>query len=700
MEKSKFIPKEISWLSFNARVLQEAENRDVPIIQRIRFLGIFNSNLEEYFRIRVATLYQLSSLKKKAKQIIGYDPKRVLKTIKSTVLEQSKIFEKIYNEIIGELAARKIFIINENQLNDRQKEYVNNYFNRKVHNRLIPFMLNSIRCRPVLKDKSIYLVVKMERTDSGKKPKYSLIEIPTAYLSRFLILPSTDGKKYIIFLDDVIRFSLNSVFSMFGFNRYSAYSIKLTRDCEIDVDQDFSESMIKKISKSLRKRKKGAAVRFMYDAQMPEDMLDFIITKLKMTTRETFMPGGRYHNLMDLRDFPNIGPDDWEYEKLPPIPHRDLAGRMRILSVIRKKDIMLYYPYNSFDVFIDMLREAAMDPKVDSIKITIYRAAKRSSVLNALINAVKNGKRVTVIVELQARFDEEANINWANKLREEGVFVHYGVPGLKVHSKLCLITRREKNTLAHYAAVATGNFNEDTAKIYCDHCLLTSNPKITTEVYRLFDYLESMYKLKKFNNLIVSPFDMRETLVRLIDNEISRALKKEKAAITIKLNNLVDPQIIKKLYEASSAGVPVRIIARAMFSLKPGEEGMSENIQAISIVDRFLEHSRIFVFHNGGEELYFISSADFMQRNLDKRVEVICPIYDKQLQSELQTLLDLQWHDNVKSRNLKSSQLNEYIRDNGKQELRSQYAMYQYLLELNTKKETEETSRNRKKPEK
>jgi polyphosphate kinase len=683
MENKKFIPKEISWLSFNARVLQEANDPTVPLIQRIRFLGIFNSNLEEFFRVRVATLYQLLKWRKKARQFLGYEPKRVLKKIKDTVLMQSQTFDRIYGSIIQELAQRSIFIINETQLTPDQQAFVRGYFDKKVHHRLIPIMLNSIRCQPSLKDKSIYLMVRMEIAGSGKKPKYSLIEIPTGYISRFLILPSPGKEKTIILLDDVIRFNLDRIFSMFRFDTYAAYSIKLTRDHEVDVDQDFSESMIKKISKSLKKRREGAPVRFIYDSKMPEEMLEFIISKLEMTRKETFMPGGRYHNLMDFKDFPNLGSTEWEYEKLPPVSHRSLEGKRTILGAIRKKDILLHYPYHSFDYFIDMLREASMDPKVMAIKITIYRAAKYSSVLNALINAVKNGKAVTVIVELQARFDEEANIAWANKLRDEGVFVNYGVPGLKVHAKLCLITRREKEGIINYAAIATGNFNEDTAKTYCDHCLLTADARITQEVGRLFDYLESMYKLKKFNNLIVSPFDMRENLLSLIGRETNRALKKEKAAIALKLNNLVDPEIIEKLYEAAAAGVEVRLIVRAMFSMIPGVPGLSENIQAVGIVDRYLEHSRIFIFHNGGNELYYISSADFMQRNLDKRIEVICPVYDKDLQAELKTLVELQWKDNLKSRILNEKLDNPYKRTPGEPDMRSQMATYEYLKQLN-----------------
>jgi polyphosphate kinase len=648
--KEHIVPKEISWLSFNECVLEEAADKSVPLMQRIRFLGIFSSNLDEFFRIRVATLRQLARLKKKGREIIGSDPKEIIARIEEIVVAQNDRFSSIFASITEELNKERIFIINEKQCSREQGEFIRSYFQRRVHRRLFPILIKRHGEFPTLRDKSIYLFVVLSKSGNHVKPKLALVEIPTAIISRFIILPEADGKKYIMLLDDIIRYCLGDIFSMFDYDTFAAYTIKLTRDAEIDVDVDFSESIIKKISKSVQKRKEGEPVRFVYDAELPSEYLDFIVSRLRLNRDESLIAGGRYHNFKDFMDFPNVGSQSLDNPKMTPVIHKNLKNKKTLISVIRKKDILLFYPYNSFDTFIDLLREAAIDPKVESIKIAVYRAAKNSSVLNALINAVKNGKSVTVILELQARFDEEANILWANRLKEEGVIVNYGVPGLKVHAKLCLITRREKNGATHYAVVSTGNFNEDTARSYTDHCLFTSDQRIAEEVKRLFDYLESMYKLRRFDHLIVSPFGSRDYIARLIDQEIAFCARGRESSIILKLNNLSDELLIAKLYEASAKGVKIRIIVRGMMSLVPGVPGLSENIAAVRIVDRFLEHSRVFIFHNCGDELYFISSADFMQRNLDKRIEVICPIYDSDIKAELRAAIDLQLADTAKGR--------------------------------------------------
>ncbi|MBN2532692.1 MAG: polyphosphate kinase 1 [Spirochaetales bacterium] len=673
------IPKEISWLSFNERVLQEAANPDVPLIERIRFLGIFSSNLDEFFRIRVATLTRLSKLGKKAYRIIGHNPKEVLETIQGIVLKQQHEFDTIYEQILEELAGNNIHIIDEKELTEEQGRFVKTWFQKVVRPKLIPIMIDQVERFPDLKDKSIYLAVRLSSQNSSKKVKYGLIEVPSGIIPRFLILPEEKGNRYIILLDDVIRYGLNEIFALFQYNTIEAYTIKLTRDAELDIEDDVSQSMIKKVSKGLRQRKEGNPVRFIYDADIPPDLLNYLKKRLFLTNADTLIPGSRYHNFKDFINFPDFRIENFQYESFLLLPQKDTAQSKILLKIIHTRDILLHYPYQSFHYVIDLLREASIDPKVISIKITLYRVAKNSSVVNALINAVKNGKLVMVVLELQARFDEEANVYWANKLQSEGVKVLYGVPGLKVHSKLCLITRKEKGKLFHYAIIGTGNFNEDTAKVYADHCLFTVDRRITKEVDSIFDFFEHNYQLSHFKYLIVSPFNMRKKLCKLINTEIENAENGKEAFIILKMNNLADPAIIGALYKASQAGVEIKLIIRGMFSLLPGIPGVSQNIKAISIVDRFLEHSRIFVFCNGGNEKYYISSADIMMRNLDRRVEVTCPIFDKSIQHELQSYLDIQWADNTKARLLDKHFNNSMRTNNSENIVRAQWEIYHYL---------------------
>jgi polyphosphate kinase len=677
-----FIPKEISWLSFNERVLQEAANPDVPLIERIKFLGIFSSNLDEFFRIRVATLKRLSKLGKKAKKIVGHNPRTILANIEHIVLNLQEAFNRTYNLILEELAREKIFIINEKELTPEQGAYVRSYFQKEVRPKLIPIMIDQVERFPDLKDKSIYLAVRLSQKDGSQKPKYALIEVPSDIISRFLILPVRNGNRYIILLDDVIRYGLEEIFSIFKFDTIEAYTIKLTRDAELDIEDDLSQSIIKKVVKSLKQRREGNPVRFIYDAAISDDLLSFLIKKLHFTKIDTLIAGARYHNFKDFIEFPDFKEERFRYESFPMLPQKDAVKNKILLETIHKRDILLHFPFHSFHYIIDLLREASIDPDVISIKITLYRVAKNSSVINALINAVKNGKQVMVVLELQARFDEEANIYWANKLQSEGAKVLYGIPGLKVHSKICLITRKEKRHLTHYAIIGTGNFNEDTAKIYADHCLFTVDRRLTEEVNSIFEFFEHTYKVGNFNHLIVSPFSTRKKLIKLINKEIKNAQKGEKAAIFLKLNNLVDTKIIQALYQASQAGVKIKLIVRSMFSLVTGIQGVSENIEAISIIDKYLEHTRIFIFYNGGNEKYYISSADLMARNLDGRVEVTCPIYDKSIQYELRKYLDIQWADNTKARILNNHFENKIRKNNKKRRIRAQEDIYRLLEEM------------------
>ena len=676
MSKS-YIPKEISWLSFNERVLQEAENKEVPLAESFKFLGIYSNNLDEFFRVRVATLKRLSQFGAKSRDILGYDPKTTLKKLHEIVLSQNSKFEKIYSSLIEELDKYKIHIINEKQLNDAQAEFVREYFINEVRSRLMPFLIDNKTDLPNLTDDAIFLAIILKNKKTNKK-RYAILEIPTAVIPRFIVLPEIGDDKYIIFLDDIIRYGLKDIFFIFDFDEFSAYTIKITKDAELEIADDISESYIEKLSRSLTQRKRGTTVRFIYDRNMPDDLLKILKKKLNFGPDDVVIPANRYHNFKDFMRFPKLGKKKFYFEPLIPIPHSDIQPGKSILSAIKKKDIMLFFPYHPFDHLIDLLREASIDPSVTSIQITLYRLARNSSVINALLNAARNGKSVTTVVELQARFDEEANILWGNKLMEEGVKVIYGVPGLKVHSKLLLITRIKNNTTQRFAAVGTGNFNEDTARIYTDHLLLTTNIKITNEVHKVFNFFNINYKKDNYYHLILSPFSLRNKINLQIENEIKNAKAGKKAYIYLKLNNITDWEVINNLYEASSAGVNIKLIIRGMNSLVPGLKEISENIKAIGIVDRFLEHSRFMIFHNGGKEDVYITSADLMTRNIDHRIEVTCPVFDKNIKNELKNIFEIQWKDNVKARKLDASLSNKFVKP-GKKEIRSQVEVYNYL---------------------
>ncbi len=673
------INRELSWLAFNDRVLQEAEDKTVPLIERLKFLGIYSNNRDEFFRVRVATLKRVVKHQKKAEELMGENPVRLLEKIKQAVIAQQDKFEHIYQVIIRELNKQNISIINEKQLSPAQGNFVKEYFREKVKGSLFPIMLDNTSPFPYLKDRLGYLIIKLGRKDSSKKNKYAIIEVPTDTISRFVVLPKEKDKNYILLLDDVIRYCLDDIFQNFDHDYIESYNIKLTRDAEIDIDTDLSKSFVEKISKGLKARKTGQPVRLVYDSEIAPDMLDFIMKKIKLGKDDNPIPGGRYHNFKDFISFPNIGHADLSYKKNIPLKHADLKDQSSIIKVIKKKDVLLTYPYQSFDHIIDLLREASIDPKVQSIRITLYRVAKNSNIVKALINALKNGKQVTAVIELQARFDEEANIYWSGKLQEEGAKVIYGVPGLKVHSKLFLITRKESGKINQYAHIGTGNFNGDTSKVYTDQTLLTSNKIITEEIEKVFDFYLDNFKGGVYKHLLVSPFFMRKRLVQLINKEIQNAKANKPASIILKLNNLVDAEMIRKLYEASAEGVKIKLIVRGICSLVAGVSGLSENIEAISIVDKYLEHSRVFIFHNNGDEKYFISSADWMTRNLDHRSEVAVPIYDKEIQQQLKKIINILWSDNTKVRILGSTQNNSYRKSNSKVKIRAQEEIYTLL---------------------
>jgi polyphosphate kinase len=677
-DKPRVINRDISWLSFNARVLQEANDPAVPLLERIKFLGIYSSNLDEFFRVRIATIKRLLKYKEKAKKLLqGSDPENLLEKIQKIIIEQQDGFEEIYNNILKELELHGIFIINEKQLSSEQSTYVRDYFHAKVLPALVPIMVESTPVFPSLKDRSIYLFIQLVNRKNNRKNQYSLIEIPTEAVSRFLVLPKEN--KYIILLDDVIRHCLDDIFFQFEYDVANAYTVKVTRDAELDIEQDVTKSIVKKVAESVKRRKKGEAVRLVYDELMPKEVLSYLIRKLNFRKVDLPIPGGRYHNFIDFINFPYIGKSELKYKALPPQQHPLLKPKESLFKIIRGQDILLNFPFQSFHHLIDLLREASIDPKVKTIKITLYRAAKNSNLLNVLINAVKNGKEVTVVVELQARFDEEANIRWSNKLQEEGVRIIYGVQGLKVHSKLFLISRVEAGKTINYAHIGTGNFNEDTARVYTDISLLTADKNITDDIEKIFNFYADNYKTGNYKSLVVSPFFMRKKFLKLIDNEIEFAKAKKPASIFLKMNSIVDEELIEKLYEASNAGVQIKLVIRGICSVITGVKGMSHNIHAISVVDKFLEHSRVFMFHHNGEEKIFISSADWMQRNLDFRSEVAVPILSKNLKEQVIKMMDVIWNDNTKARVLNAVQDNQYRSSYGLAKVRSQDDVYKFL---------------------
>jgi len=510
------------------------------------------------------------------------------------------------------------------------------------------------------------------------KDEYALMELPTETLPRFIELPSESNRVFIILMEDIIRFALDDIFAIFKFDSCDAWTIKLTRDAELDMDNDVSQSFLEMISKSVSERKTGQPVRFVFDNSIAKDLLDYMIQKLGFNEVSNLIPGGRYHNFKDFMKFPNIGAPELVYEKVPPVWHKLIEYHKSILAVIKQQDFMLHVPYQDFNIFINLLQEAAIDPRVTEISLTIYRVAQNSKVINALMNACRNGKRVNVVIELQARFDEEANIFWSRRLEEVGANIYFGIPRLKVHAKLLCITRIEDKKQEHYCCVSTGNFHEGTANVYSDIILFTADKRITNEVKKVFDFFANTHKNQFYRHLIASPLYMRKKFYRLIDNEIRHAKAGKTAKIILKLNTLVDKEIIYKLYQANNAGVEITLIIRGACSLIPGIPGMSENIRAISIVDKFLEHSRIINFYNNGDELYFISSADWMGRNLDRRIEIACPIYDKDIQQELKDLIEIQMKDNVKARIINEEQDNQYVSSVDTEPRRSQFLLHEY----------------------
>jgi polyphosphate kinase len=684
MSRSPVVNREISWLSFNERVLQEAADTTVPLVERLKFVGIVSSNLEEFFRVRVATLQRLVDAGIGSNRMVYGSPKKVLREIHDLVLSQRERFDSVFADVRAALEEQNVFIIDERKLSAAHRAHVMAYFDETVRPTLVPIILDSLPEFPYLKNGAIYLAVRLTHRQKDSKPRNALIEL-TESLPRFLVLPPIGEKKYVMMIDDVVRLGMKDVFGIFDIETADAYTIKLSRDAELDIDDDVTSSMIEKISKSLKKRTVGSPVRFVYDRDLPRDLLDFILKRADLRKLGNVIGGGRYHNARDFVSFPNVGGPALEYEPQPPLRHPALKGSRSVMAVLKKGDVLIHLPYQSFDHVIDLLREAAIDPRVRSISMTLYRVARDSRVVNALISAIRNGKKVTVQLEVQARFDEEANIHWTRVLEEEGARLIGGVPGLKVHAKLALITRKEEGKLVDYAVVGTGNFNESTARVYADHILMTADRRISDEVRKVFSFLETNYRTYHYHHLLVSPFDMRRGFHKLVDREIRNARAGVPAYIDAKLNSLVDMEMIELLYEASRAGVKIRLIVRGICSLVPGVPGTSENIEVISIVDRYLEHSRIFFFANGGAERCIISSADWMTRNLDYRVEVATPVLDPALSAELRYYFNLQLRDTCKARIIDEARRNEYRR--GARNHRAQVDTYRWLSRASARRE-------------
>jgi len=673
-----FINREISWLHFNARVLQEAIDPNTPLIERAKFMGIFSNNRDEFFRVRVASLNRVINMKEpdiEEKE----SAEESLNQIKEIVEEQEKLFTQSFFNIVKELSKHNVFILDEKQLDEEQGLFVKRFYQEELRQYLFPIMLQNFQHLTSIKDGSIYLAIELRCSNQDLEDNYALIKVPKKSLSRFVILPKNGDKEYIMLLDDVIRYCLEDIFAIFGYDTFNAYTIKITRDAELEFDDDVSKSFLENMSESLKKRKRGIPVRFVYDGEIPKVFLKKITKKLKISDEDNMRSGGRYHNFKDFMSFPKVGNPNLLYPSFPLLTHKDIAPNQSIISILKEKDIMLHFPYQSFQYVIDFIREASIDPLVTEIKMTFYRAAKYSNVVNALVNAARNGKRVTVFLEIQARFDEEANITLAGKLHDEGVKILPTIPGFKVHSKLICVRRKEETGDVYYANISTGNFNESTANVYADDSLLTANQVIAEEVDKVFTLMETRYYPPEFKTLIVSPFHSRNFFIMALDREISNARRGKEAWAIIKVNSLVDKKIVRKLYEASRAGVKLKMIVRGICTLIPGIKGISDNIEVVSIIDRFLEHSRVFVFCNNKDNLYYMGSADWMPRNLDHRIEVITPIFDSEIRKEMWDILQIQLSDNCKARISDGNKINCYKETDTDEQTRSQFDTYEYF---------------------
>tara|TARA_B100000809_G_scaffold153591_1_gene150958 strand:+ start:182 stop:2203 length:2022 start_codon:yes stop_codon:yes gene_type:complete len=665
----KYFDRELSWLSFNYRVLQEAINVEVPLIERLRFLAIYSSNLDEFYRVRVASYIHVLSMQKDQGLEPDVNVKKLLKKIKKTVHKQQDEFGRIFREeLIPLLKKEGIYLIDQTKINVEQKEYLDAYFKKEVESLLVVKKLPE-NTTEFLKNKGLYLAI-----ESDLKNQF-LVNIPTDKTKRFIVLPSKESEQVIIQLSDVLRLYLTELVGEPVSSE--CYALKLTRDAELYLEEEIAETIEERISSSLHKRDIGSPSRFLYDERMPKPLLKGFRKKFGVKKNEV-IPGGRYHNFNDFFGLPVKAGSSMVYENFDSINHPKLEGK-NYLETIAKEDVVLHFPYQNYNHVLEFVEEAATDSLVEEINITLYRVAEESRVCKALIKAKELGKKVTVFNEVKARFDEELNMHWGEKMKAAGIDVLYSFDEIKVHSKICLIKRREGKDLVDYAYFGTGNFNEATAKIYCDHALLTKNTDLTNELNKVFEFLKGNIKTPTFKHLLVAPFNMRNQFESLIDNEIAHVKAGRVGKMTLKMNSLQDKQMILKLYEASNAGVKITIIVRGICCLIPGVEDMSKNIKVISIVDRYLEHGRIYWFNNNGDEKLYLASADWMTRNLSRRVEVGFPILEKSLSNEIKTLINLQLKDNVKARSLNKTQSNPYKKSTAKNKVRAQFDFHHFL---------------------
>ena len=674
--ESKYINRELSWLDFNARVLQEASNDNVPLLERLRFIGIFSNNLDEFFQVRYATIKRIADARasnKNNKDNIA--AKELLDNITSKVIKLQSDSSQILDSIEKSLKKENIVFIDELNVPDSHKKFLRDYFIRKISPALVTIILSNNKYHD-FNDNKAFLIINLRLKSSDDI--YALVEIPRD-ISRFVVLPKKDNKQYIMFIDDIIRFNLDILFSFFNYSNIQAHMLKITRDAELDIDDmDLSKSYIKKIQEYVNKRRISNPVRLVYDKSIPEETLSYLIKKIRITSHDSLIPGGKYHHRSDYMNFPDLGRTDLLYPKEKALNIKNFKIESNLLDQLLERDYLMYTPYHSFSYLISILRQSAIDPTVKSIKITIYRLSKNSNVISCLINAAKNGKKVLVQIELQARFDEENNIKVSQELKAAGVDLIYGLKGLKVHSKICLIERFKSNKKTYYGFISTGNFNESTAKVYSDFTLFTSNEKILKEINKVFEFLQSNYKIQHYKHLIVSPHHTSKKLFDLIDNEIKNVGKGLKGEIIFKLNSFTSYRFVDKLYEASKFGVKVKLFVRGICCLIPNKLGLSENIEVKSVVDKYLEHSRVYVFENAGDKKVYISSADLMTRNIEKRVEVACPIYQKDLKNQVLETLKITDNDNIKTRLINHKPQNKFV-DNLNKKIRSQWDTYNYF---------------------
>ena len=654
MEKEKelkgaFVERDLSWMYFNHRILQEAEKKEVPILERMSFLGSYSNNLDEFFRVRMASLNRLALSKDKNIKADRERAKKTIKDINHLNACYNKEFEKAVDDITEELEAKGIRLLHETELNEEQQLFIRRLYLEKLNGSTNPIWLSQVKEIGATGDDGIFLAIKrMEWHEDKKKPKvdYALIAMPDKELGRFVRLPKSDGMENIMYLDDVIRYCLPMIFIGEGKATYEAYSFKFTKDAEMEMDNDLNSGVMQKVAKGVKSRKSGEPIRVIYDDSMPKELLKRIMSRLNIDTLDTIVSGGRYQNHKDLMAFPDCGRTDLKYPKWTPILKPELETEQSILDTIRQKDRFIHVPYHSFNSFIRVLREAALNPDVKGINVTLYRLAKASKVVKALICAARNGKKVTVVIELLARFDEESNIKWSKRLQEAGVEVVFGVEGLKIHSKLVYIQCKSGDI----ACIGTGNLHEGNAKVYTDYMMMTARPQIVREVKKVFEFISKPFKPVKFRELLVSPNEMKPKILRLISDEIRNAKEGLEAWIKVKINHITDEDVVAKLYEASQAGVKISLLVRGNCSLVPGLPGVSENISALGVIDTYLEHARILIFANGGNPKYFLGSADWMPRNLVNRIEVLTPVYDEQLQHDLERTIDYGLRDTTNAR--------------------------------------------------